>query len=130
MIFRLLLACFALEKEKDLDEGSRERAAGVKGMGWMAVKGVWVDVVYQDRVLQKVFKKFMNVFRWWTRNPCRALVGKCAVSYFHIDRKSGVVPGVEAPGSYLKTPSSFLFAPSTVGVIQVLAGFLPEVKVV
>jgi len=39
------------------------------------------------------------------------------------------VPEVEASGSNLKTPSSFLFAPSTVGEIRILARFL-EVKAV
>ena len=33
MVLRLLLACFALEKEKNLDEKSREGVAGVTGMG-------------------------------------------------------------------------------------------------
>lgn len=33
MVLRLLLACFASEKEKDHDGESRKRVAGVKGMG-------------------------------------------------------------------------------------------------
>ena len=33
MVLRLLLACLSLEKEKDLDEESRERDAGDKRMG-------------------------------------------------------------------------------------------------
>lgn len=40
------------------------------------------------------------------------------------DRKRGAVPGVGFAGLYLKTPSSFLFAPSTVGAIQILASHL------
>ena len=41
MILRVLLACFALGKEKDLNEESREGVASVKGMGWTAANGVW-----------------------------------------------------------------------------------------
>ena len=33
MVLHLLLACFSLEKEKDLNKKSREREAGAKGIG-------------------------------------------------------------------------------------------------
>jgi hypothetical protein len=39
---------FALEKEKDLDEESREGVTSVKGMGWTAVNGVWGGCRWQE----------------------------------------------------------------------------------
>ena len=55
MMLRVLLACFVLEREKDLDEESRKGVASVKGMGWTAANGVWGECRWQESVVSARF---------------------------------------------------------------------------